>query len=155
MVEAAASSGKKVDHKGKEYDFVFDVDIEDGKPPLKLPFNLSQNPYDAASLFITENELPITYLEQVANFIVTNTQGHTLGSQQETTGGAALPAGADPWGSEARYRPGSESSSNQRQALPPRILPQQSYLSIMVASVESMFEHYFHDFLLISVRNAR
>lgn len=56
MVDAAAS-GKKVDYLGKDYDYVFDVDIEEGKPPLKLPYNLSQNPYEAATKFITDNEL--------------------------------------------------------------------------------------------------
>ena len=25
----------------KEYDYVFEVDIEEGKPPLKLPFNVT------------------------------------------------------------------------------------------------------------------
>lgn len=35
-------------HQGQQYDFVFDVDIEDGAPPKKLPFNCGGNPYDAA-----------------------------------------------------------------------------------------------------------
>lgn len=150
MVEAAASSGNKIDFNGKSYDFVFDVDIEDGKPPLKLPFNLSQNPYDAASRFIAANELPITYLEQVANFIVTNTQGHTVGAQQDTNQ-AALPPGSDPWGSESRYRPGSGVSSQQRSSSPPKILPQKSYLSIMVANVDSMFWIRSHEHSLIAL----
>jgi phospholipase A-2-activating protein len=25
--------------EGREYDFVFDVDIQEGAPPLKLPYN--------------------------------------------------------------------------------------------------------------------
>merc|ERR1712093_658642 len=70
VVDAVGSSGKKTEYNGKEYDFVFDVDMEDGKPPLKLPYNVSQNPYDAATKFIQDNEAPITYLEQVANFII-------------------------------------------------------------------------------------
>lgn len=89
-------------HEGKDYDFVFDVDIKDGEPPLKLPYNIGQNPYDIANRFIANNELPMTYLDQVANFITTNTQGATLGSssQQQTQ-----TPGADPWGSENRlYR---------------------------------------------------
>jgi phospholipase A-2-activating protein len=51
------------------------VDIEDGKPALKLPYNLSENPYDRATKFLGDNQLPISYLESVANFIVENTKG--------------------------------------------------------------------------------
>lgn len=99
VVDSAGSSGRKQEFQGKDYDFVFDVDIEDGKPPLKLPYNLSSNPYEAAQKFIANNELPISYLDQVANFIIQNTQGASLGQSSAPQGGA------DPWGSERRYRP--------------------------------------------------
>ena len=69
VVDSAGSSGRKTEYNGKSYDYVFDVDIEDGKPPLKLPYNLSQNPYEAATKFLGDNELPISYLDNVANFI--------------------------------------------------------------------------------------
>ncbi|CAD6439881.1 0dac747e-8624-4136-9631-938c1132d2a8 [Sclerotinia trifoliorum] len=132
VVDAVGSSGKKVEYLGKEYDFVFDVDIEDGKPPLKLPYNLSQNPYEAATKFIANNELPVTYLEQVANFITTNTQGATIGQTQESSG-------PDAWGSDQRYRPGEgESSAPVNIPPPPKVLPQKEYLSIIVASVPKM-----------------
>ncbi|KAI9651270.1 WD repeat protein Lub1 [Ciborinia camelliae] len=130
VVDAVGSSGKKVDYLGKEYDFVFDVDIEDGKPALKLPYNLSQNPYEAATKFIADNELPVTYLEQVANFITTNTQGATIGQTQESSGPEA-------WGSDQRYRPG-EGSAPVNIPPPPKVLPQKDYLSIVVASVPKM-----------------
>lgn len=134
VVDAVGSSGRKVDYAGKEYDYVFDVDIEDGKPPLKLPYNLSQNPYEAATKFIEDNELPIGYLDQVANFIVTNTKGTTLGQSQEQSQG-----GADPWGTESRYRPG-DSSTTQPSTFspPPKVLPQKEYLTITVARYEPM-----------------
>ena len=35
-------------HNGQEWDFVFDVDVEDGMPVKKLPYNRHENPYDAA-----------------------------------------------------------------------------------------------------------
>jgi len=35
----AVGSGRKQLYEGKEYDHVFDVDIQDGVPPLKLPYN--------------------------------------------------------------------------------------------------------------------
>lgn len=130
VVDTVGSSGKKVEYQGNDYDFVFDVDIEDGKPPLKLPYNLSQNPYEAATKFIANNELPVTYLEQVANFITTNTQGATIGQTQESSGPEA-------WGSDQRYRPG-EGSAPANIPPPPKVLPQKEYLSIVVASVPKM-----------------
>lgn len=37
----AVGSGRQQLYEGKEYDYVFDVDIQDGAPPLKLPYNAS------------------------------------------------------------------------------------------------------------------
>lgn len=122
VVDSAGSSGKKVEYRGQDYDYVFDVDIEDGKPPLKLPYNLSQNPYEAATRFIGENQLPTSYIDQVANFITTNTQGASIGPAQpssETTG----------------------SSAPQTSSLPtsrPNVLPQTSYLAIKTANLKAI-----------------
>lgn len=135
VVDAVGSSGKKTDYLGKDYDYVFDVDIEDGKPPLKLPYNLSQNPYEAASKFIQDNELPMTYLDQVANFITSNTQGATLGQSSQAS------AGSDPLGTESRYRPGESNPSAPTSSLPtsrPKVLPQTSYLSIKTATLRTI-----------------
>ena len=142
VVDAAGSSGRKITHEGKEYDYVFDVDIEDGKPALKLPYNASENPYDRARKFIEDNELPIGYLDQVANFIVSNTQGATIGqssqSQAESTGAA------DPWGTGSRYRPGEiGSAATSQQSQPPaeqrpKKLPQTQYLSITTANYKAI-----------------
>ncbi|KAL8834260.1 MAG: hypothetical protein Q9176_007586 [Flavoplaca citrina] len=135
VVDAVGSSGKKTDYLGKDYDYVFDVDIEDGKPPLKLPYNLSQNPYEATTKFIQDNELPMTYLDQVANFITSNTQGATLGQS------AQAPVGSDPYGTESRYRPGESTTSAPTSSLPtsrPKVLPQTSYLSIKTANLRTI-----------------
>ena len=134
VVDAVGSSGKKTSYAGQDYDYVFDVDIEDGKPPLKLPYNLSQNPYEAATTFIADNELPVTYLEQVANFIVTNTQGATIGQASQES------SGADPWGSGA-YRPGQTAptpSPSQPSSSRPKVLPQTTYLSIKTANLRTV-----------------
>ncbi|KAF3396071.1 Ubiquitin homeostasis protein lub1 [Penicillium rolfsii] len=134
VVDSAASSGRKTEYHGQDYDYVFDVDIEDGKPPLKLPYNVSQNPYEAATKFIGDNELPMSYLDQVANFITQNTQGATLGQSQEN--------GADAWGTERRYRPGdapaapSEPAPQSHPEPRPRVLPQRTYLSIRSANTK-------------------
>lgn len=125
MVDAVGSSGKKVEYLGKSYDYVFDVDIEDGKPPLKLPYNLSQNPYDAATKFLGDNELPLSYLDNVANFITQNTQGATIG----TDAGPAV----DEFGT-GRYQPGQGSSSQPPAA--PKVLPLEGYLTLATAKFE-------------------
>lgn len=124
VVDAVGSTGKKVEYLGRSYDYVFDVDIEDGKPPLKLPYNLSENPYERASKFLSDNELPLTYLDSVANFITENTKGATLGQPAET-------GGPDPLGTDSRYRPGDASQNDQN-----RVLPQREYLSVSAAKYE-------------------
>ena len=138
VVDAVGSSGKKTSFAGKDYDYVFDVDIEDGKPPLKLPYNLSQNPYEAATKFIQDNELPISYLDQVANFITTNTQGATIGQTSQ----GPDPSAADPWGAGA-YRPGDATNTSvpppfQSLGSRPKVLPQTTYLSIKTANLRTV-----------------
>lgn len=79
-----ATSGKKM-HEGKEYDYVFNVDISDTEPPIKLPYNRGEDPWQAAQTFIHRNNLPQAYLDQVANFIVKNSEGATPVVTQTTT----------------------------------------------------------------------
>ncbi|XP_026683533.1 phospholipase A-2-activating protein [Diaphorina citri] len=97
------SSGKVL-YQGKEYDFVFSVDIEEGKPPLKLPYNVSEDPWHAAQAFIHTHHLSQMFLEQVANFIMTNSK-----SKQGPTVTQTPPSGeyCDPFTGGARYVPGS------------------------------------------------
>ncbi|PHH88989.1 hypothetical protein CDD83_6795 [Cordyceps sp. RAO-2017] len=130
VVDAVGSTGKKVEYNGQSYDYVFDVDIEDGKPPLKLPYNLSENPYERATKFLHDNELPLSYLDNVANFITENTKGATLGQ-------SAQQAGPDPYGTESRYRPGETSQPGAK------VLPQKEYLSISAAKYEAIFTKIF------------
>jgi phospholipase A-2-activating protein len=128
----ASGSGTKVSYAGQEYDYVFDVDIEEGKPPLKLPFNTTQNPYEVARKFIDDNELPVSYLDQVANFIVTNSQGATIGQSQNAG------QGSDPWGSEARYRPGEVDAPGPQPVSRPKTLPQTQYLAIATGNLQTI-----------------
>ncbi|KPI40084.1 Ubiquitin homeostasis protein lub1 [Cyphellophora attinorum] len=128
VVDSAGSSDKK-EYNGRQYDYVFDIDIEDGKPPLKLPYNVTQNPYEAATKFLQDNELPMTYLDETSNFIIKNSQGATIGQSSQA------PVGADPWGSENRYRPGEVPQSNYQPRIQPsavakQVLPQKQYLPI-------------------------
>lgn len=127
MVAGEGTGASKKVHNGKEYDFVFDIDIEDGKPPLKLPYNLNESAWDAARKFLEANELPFSYYEQVANWISDNTKGARFGQDSGPTN-QPPPHVRDPWGSERRYRPGdagSSSVSGQRK------IPQRTYLDII------------------------
>jgi len=72
-VVGAVGSGRRQLYQGKEYDYVFDVDIEDGVPLLKLPYNVSENPHSVAQRFLESNDLPLTYMDEVVKFIETNT----------------------------------------------------------------------------------
>ena len=60
---------------------MFSVDIEEGKPPLKLAYNVTEDPWQAAQAFLHRYNLSQLFLDQVANFIVDNAKGVTLGMQ--------------------------------------------------------------------------
>lgn len=128
----AAGSGSKTEYMGKQYDYVFDVDIAEGAPPLKLPYNVSQNAWEAARKFIEDNELPLSYLDQVANFITTNTQGATIGQNAQQQPHSAA---QDPYGSERRYRPGEGPPELIDRA---KTLPQKDFLTIVSANFPAM-----------------
>jgi len=88
----------------KEYDFVFSVDVEEGRPALKLPYNLTEDPWRAAQKFINNNALPLTYLEEVANFIISNTaEARERQAVQVVEPGVV--GGADPLTGGSGYRP--------------------------------------------------
>lgn len=67
-------------YKGQNYDYLFDVELDD-KSRLKLPYNNGQNPYEAAHAFIDDNELPETYLEEIVDFIVANSNYKKIAKQ--------------------------------------------------------------------------
>ncbi|KAK4685850.1 phospholipase A-2-activating protein, partial [Tremellales sp. Uapishka_1] len=105
QVVDAIGSGRKQLYEGKEWDHVFDVDVSEGMPPLKLPYNVSENPWSAAARFLTANELPQSYLDEVVAFIQKNTNGVQLGAEEQSTY-------VDPYTGTSRYT-GSSSSSTQ------------------------------------------
>mmetsp|Transcript_12029 Transcript_12029/g.33825 ORF Transcript_12029/g.33825 Transcript_12029/m.33825 type:complete len:812 (-) Transcript_12029:119-2554(-) len=96
------SSNMAVDSKlynGQMWDFVFDVDVADGAPPLKLALNRNENPYVVADRFLEQHQLPATYKEQVVAFILQNTGG--------SMGGPSLGPSPDPFTGGGAYVPGS------------------------------------------------
>ncbi|XP_065145108.1 phospholipase A-2-activating protein isoform X2 [Paramisgurnus dabryanus] len=95
---SSKQSSNRVMYEGKEYDFIFTIDVNEGGSPLKLPYNLKDDPWLTAHNFLEKNDLSPMFLDQVANFIIENTKGHTLGS---------APTGTDPFTGAGRYIPGS------------------------------------------------
>lgn len=83
-VVSGGTSDQKQEFDGKTWDFVFDVDVQEGAPPLKLPYNASENPYVAAQRFLEKNELPMSFTDQVVDFIAKNTQGVTINQASDT-----------------------------------------------------------------------
>ncbi|KAL7663643.1 Uncharacterized protein ABC855_g3446 [[Candida] zeylanoides] len=118
VVDGAA--GAKASYGGVDYDYVFDVDIEDGKPPLKLPFNLRDNPYAAAEKFLADNELPASYQDEVVQFIMQNTAGATLG-------GAEAPY-EDPYADATARRHAAVAPAAAPSAPPSGFFPQRQYV---------------------------
>lgn len=100
MVQGS-SSDKKQFYNGSYYDYVFNIDVEDGKPPLKLPVNINENPYEIAEKFLATYNLPYSYLQQIVDFIMANAQGISLD--------------------------GNSAAANTNQG--PKIIPQTTYLS--------------------------
>ncbi|KAJ1959901.1 WD repeat protein Lub1 [Dipsacomyces acuminosporus] len=105
VVNAVGQSQKQM-FDGKEYDYVFDVDIQEGAPPLKLPYNVTENPYSAAQKFLERNEISLEHIDTVANFIIKNTDGAQLGTEQSTY--------ADPFTGGNRYVPGQSADGASR-----------------------------------------
>ncbi|PWN50917.1 PFU-domain-containing protein [Violaceomyces palustris] len=109
-VVGGVGSGQKKLHEGKEYDYVFDVDIADGVPPLKLPYNLSENPFVAAQRFLEKNDLPMSYIDQVVKFIEKNSQTVSLGATEYV----------DPYTGSSRYT-GTPTGFGSQSAPPPHV----------------------------------
>jgi len=91
------TSGKKL-YMGKEYDFVFDIEIDEPKATLKLPYNTTDSPFMAAQQFIHKHDLSQYYLEEIAQHIITHSGGQKLGAEtggnvDPLTGGSSYSAG--------------------------------------------------------------
>ncbi|XP_031618789.1 phospholipase A-2-activating protein [Contarinia nasturtii] len=105
--QGGATISRSAMYEGKEYDFVFSVDIAEGMPALKLPYNRGEDPWMAAQKFIHKNDLPQVYLDQVANFVIQNS-----GNAPVVESLASTSAYQDPFTGGGRYIPGSGSGFN-------------------------------------------
>lgn len=117
----SASTSGKVLFEGREYDYVFDVELDQGMF-LKLPYNVCEDPYFAAQRFIHQHELPQEFLDKVASFIIQNSKGMSLGYEgtsqysdpftggsryQPTSSAGTASTGGDPFTGSGRYVPDS------------------------------------------------
>ncbi|KAG8039653.1 hypothetical protein G9C98_000382 [Cotesia typhae] len=131
VVGAVNNDSPKQLFDGKEYDYVFSIDIQDGVPPLKLPYNKTDDPWHTAQTFIHKHGLSQMYLDQIANFIVKNSDSTPSFNPNSSfadpfTGGnryipgSGLPnasaAQADPFTGGNRYIPGSNQPNTKVQA---------------------------------------
>lgn len=114
-VVGGSGNDTKKTYQGKEWDYIFDIDVQEGAPPLKLPYNVSENPFTAAARFLADNDLPATYADQIVKFILSNTKGVELGSK-------------DPL----------EESSINRSSL--KIFPIKEYLPVKFSSTEALIK---------------
>ncbi|XP_040381866.1 phospholipase A-2-activating protein isoform X2 [Oryza brachyantha] len=97
--DAAAAPGQFLD--GVHYDFVFNVDIGDGEPMRKLPYNRSDDPYAVADKWLLKENLPLTYRQQVVEFILQNSGQNTY---------VPDPSFRDPYTGANAYVPGQSAS---------------------------------------------
>lgn len=128
VVDVAAPLRKQV-YNGQKYDYVFDVDISENSPPLKLPYNVNQNPYEVAYKFIQENELSIGYLDKIAKFIQKNTERIEIAKEEPYV---------DPY-SKGRYIPGQFDFENSK-SFCKKILPHTTFLSFKQANISGLIQ---------------
>ncbi|KAJ7335422.1 hypothetical protein JRQ81_013363 [Phrynocephalus forsythii] len=108
---ATQQTSGKVLFEGREYDYVFSIDVNESGPSYKLPYNISDDPWLTAYNFLQKNDLNPMFLDQVAKFIIDNTKGQTLG-----LGNSEF---SDPFTGGGRYVPGSSSESTEGLAADP------------------------------------
>lgn len=96
--EAGGGQRQKVNYMGNEYDYLFDIELDDNAK-LKLPYNLTEDPYHAAQKFIYKHDLSQHFLDQIAQFLIQNTESQVIGSTNQSSGYN------DPLTGENRYVP--------------------------------------------------
>nr|VZI00434.1 unnamed protein product [Spirometra erinaceieuropaei] len=97
----SATGSNRTLFEGREYDFVFTVDFDESKPPVKLPYNKTDDPWFVAQDFLYRHNLPQDYLDTVAKYIIKNaglTEMPNQKQQQSTV--------SDPFTGGGRYVPG-------------------------------------------------
>ncbi|KAJ1354251.1 hypothetical protein KIN20_011126 [Parelaphostrongylus tenuis] len=116
---------QRVTVDGKEYDYAFDVTVDDGRK-LRLPYNLDEDTEVAAQRFVEKHNLPISFLAKVTSLLRSQTGGSSYISERseffdpltgssryvpkQTSGSSSSVAIADPFTGTSRYVPGQSSN---------------------------------------------
>ncbi|KAJ4965719.1 hypothetical protein NE237_017568 [Protea cynaroides] len=117
---------------GVQYDYVFDVDIGDGEPIRKLPHNRSDNPYATADKWLLKENLPLSYRQQIVEFILQNT------GQRDFTLDTSF---RDPYTGSSAYTPGGPSITSDTSTKPIfRHIPKKGMLFFDVAQFEGILK---------------
>lgn len=67
----------------KRNDYIFDIDVQDGVPPLKLTFSSGQNPASVAEEWLQTHMLPFSYKEKIVEFLLQNVQKKDISSEKD------------------------------------------------------------------------
>ncbi|CAN8269055.1 unnamed protein product [Cochlearia groenlandica] len=117
---------------GDQYDYVFDVDIGDGEPIRKLPYNRSDNPYDTADKWLARENLPLAYRQQIVEFILQNSGQKDFNFN---------PSFRDPFTGANAYVPGQASHSAATPAKPLyKHIPKKGVLLFDVAQYDGILK---------------
>ncbi|GAB2250396.1 hypothetical protein Droror1_Dr00016646 [Drosera rotundifolia] len=117
---------------GVEYDYVFDVDIGDGEPIRKLPYNRSDNPYSAADKWLLDQNLPLSYRQQIVDFILENTGQKRFNFDSSFR---------DPFTGASAYVPGETSNRNDMPSKPAfKHIPKRGMLVFDVAQFDGILK---------------
>ncbi|KAL1361953.1 uncharacterized protein [Arachis hypogaea] len=131
VVDGPEESGRAF-HDGVQYDYVFDVDIGDGMPIRKLPYNRSDNPYDVADKWLLKENLPLSFREQIVQFILQNT------GQKDITFDASF---RDPYTGANAYVPGQPSRTSDASAKPTfKHIPKKGMLGFDTAQFDGILK---------------
>ncbi|CAO2813433.1 unnamed protein product [Amaranthus hypochondriacus] len=134
---------------GKEYDHVFDVDIGDGEPIRKLPCNRSDNPYDTADKWLLKENLPLSYRQQIVDFILENTGQKSFSFD---------PSFRDPYTGSNAYVPGETSLKHAISSKPSfKHIPKKGFLIFDVAQFDGILKKLseFNNTLLLNKDQAQ
>ncbi|GJD08940.1 Phospholipase A-2-activating protein [Galdieria sulphuraria] len=134
------NSGQSGYLDGEYYDYIFDVDIGDDQPKRKLGYRKGENPLAAAQRFLLKEELPLEYIDQVADFIDRNTDYRQRNMDMEgdplTGSSRYIPMGdnrdknasiKDPF-TENRYRPSSNNDTQSATAAQEQHFPSNEFI---------------------------
>ncbi|XP_022763569.1 phospholipase A-2-activating protein [Durio zibethinus] len=132
VVDGPDDSMKRSVLDGVQYDYVFDVDIGDGEPIRKLPFNRSDNPYDTADKWLLKENLPLSYRQQIVEFILQNTGQKDFSID---------PTFRDPYTGSSAYVPGQPSYASGISAKPTyKHIPKRGMLDFDAAQFDGILK---------------